>query len=310
MLSDMDIIASPIRNENNMRNLPLAAAALALSIASVSVTVRAQQPRNPVTLAASPPAAFLLPADGAAYADIADLVTIAPMIVDAQIAKVTPLLPAQSVGVPAHLQRTLVEANVLSLIRGAGGVTAVVRFLLDIPKDAKGKIPKLKKKRLYLLASQVTNRPGEIKLVRPNALIEYSPNNDALVRSIAKEVVMLNAPQRITGITSAFYTPGAVIGEGETQIFLATERNQPLALSIRSRPSEPKTWAVSTSEVMNETGLAPGRYTLLWYRLACGLPKSLSPELVESGDGENAANAQADFSYVMTALGPCGRKRA
>jgi hypothetical protein len=309
MLNGMNIIMAPIRNGNSMKKLPLVATALALSFVCVFATASAQQTRNTAVLAPLPPPSLMLPADGAAYADVADLVTIAPMILDAQIAKVRPLSPEQSIGVPNNLQRALVDATVLSLIRGAGGVTAQVRFLLDIPKDAKGKTPKLKKKRLYLFASQVTGRPGEIKLVRPNALIEYSPTNDGLVRSITKEVVMLDAPQRITGITSAFYTPGTVIGEGETQIFLNTERNQPLALSIRSRPGEPKTWAVSTSEVMNETGTAPQRYSLLWYRLACGLPKSLGPEQVESGEGENAANAQADFSFVMTALGPCGRKR-
>ncbi len=309
MLNGMNIVSDPIRNGISMRKLPMLSAALTLSFVSICPVANAQQPRNSGAFLPSSPAAFMLPADGAAYADIADLVTIAPMILDAQIAKVTPLKPEQTIGVPPQLQRTLVDATVLALIRGTGGVTAQVRFLLDIPKDAKGKMLKLKKKRLYLLASQVTGRPGEIKLVRPNALIEYSPDNDGFIRSIAKEVVMLDAPQRVTGIASAFYTPSTIIGEGETQIFLNTERNQPLALTIRSRPGEPKTWAVSTSEVMNESGSAPARNTLLWYRLACGLPKSLSPELVESGDGENAANAQADFNFVMTALGPCGRKR-
>jgi hypothetical protein len=292
-----------------MKNLPLLPTLLMLTLASVAPTASAQQPRNSVVLLSPPPSAFLVPADGAAYADIADLVTIAPMILDAQIAKITPLLPEQSVGVPAHLQRALVDATVLALIRGTGGVTAQVRFLADIPKDAKGKIPKLKKKRLFIMASQVTGRPGEIRLVRPNALVEYSVANDNMVRAITKEAVLLDAPQKITGITSAFFTPGTVIGEGETQIFLATEKNQPLALSIRSQPGKAKIWAVSTSEVIDETGTAPQRFSLLWYRLACGLPKALNPEQVESGDSENAANAQADYNFVMTALGPCGRKR-
>jgi hypothetical protein len=292
-----------------MKILRFALLLVPLILGSNSTSLSAQMPLNSVNLRSASSSAFLIPAQGAAYADIADLVTIAPMIVDVQITKVSTLLPEQSVGVPAHLQRALVDGTVLALIRGTGGVTAQVRFLLDIPKDSKGKIAKLKKKRLYLLASQVAGRPGEIRLVRPNALIEYSPDNEAMVRAITKEAVLLDAPQRVTGIASAFYTPGTVIGEGETQIFLTTEKNQPLALSIRSHPGVAKTWAVSTSEVIDETGTAPSRFTLLWYRLACGLPKVLSPEQVESGDGENAANAQADYNFVMTALGPCGRKR-
>jgi hypothetical protein len=309
-LTVMHIDTDPIRNGNIMKITPTAPIALAILLGLFSYISNAQNLSKSAIYDASASSAFLLTAEGTAYADIADLVTIAPMILDAQITKVTPLIPAQTSGVPAHLQRALVEANILGLIRGTGGVTAQVRFLLDIPKDAKGKIPKLKKKRLFVLATQVAGRPGEIRLVRPNALIEYSPANDAMVRSITKEVVRTDALQRVTGITSAFYTPGTVIGEGETQIFLATEKNQPLALSIRSRPGESKIWAVSTSEVIDETGSAPPRFTLLWYRLACGLPKVLTPELVESGGGENAANAQADYNFVMIALGPCGRKRA
>ena len=65
----------------------------------------------------TPPTSYALPADDAPYADVADLVTIAPLIVDAQIAKATKVAPEQSIGVPANLQRMLIEANVLALIQ-------------------------------------------------------------------------------------------------------------------------------------------------------------------------------------------------
>jgi hypothetical protein len=256
-----------------------------------------------------PVPAYAVQAEGAAYADIADLVTIAPVIIDAQIAKTTKVPPEQSVGVPANLQRMLIEAKVIALIRGQGGVLPVVKFLLDVPKDAKGKTPKLKKARFFMMASQVAGRPGEIRLVRPGALVSYSSANDALVRAITKEAVLIDAPQKITGIASAFYSPGTVIGDGETQIFLTTEKNQPFALSISSRAGQPKKWSVSTSEVIEESAMAPTRYTLMWYRLACGLPRSLPAEQVESAESDNAARAQADYQYVLEALGPCGRKR-
>ena len=163
--------------------------------------------------------------------------------------------------------------------------------------------------RLFLLGSTVTGRPGEIRLSRPNALIQWSTANDALVRSITKEAVQIDAPQRITGITSAFHSAGTVLGEGETQIFLKTEKDQPLSLSILSRPGQDKRWAVSTAEVIDESASAPAKFTLLWYRLACGLPRSLSSELVEAADSDNAARAQADYKFVQDSLGPCGRKR-
>lgn len=257
----------------------------------------------------SPAPAYAVQAEGAAYADVADLVVISPLIVDATIKTAAKIAPEQSVGVPANMQRMLVEADVLALIRGQSGVTPRVKFLLDLPKDAKGKVPKLKKQRLFLLGSTVAGRPGEIRLSRPNALIQWSAANDVLVRAITQETVQIDAPQRITGIASAFYSAGTVLGEGETQVFLKTEKDQPMSLSVLSRPGQDKRWAISTAEVIDESATAPLRHTLLWYRLACGLPRDLNAELVEAAESDNAARAQADYKFVINALGPCGRKR-
>lgn len=255
------------------------------------------------------PPSLAVQADGASYADVADLVVISSLIVDANIRNAQKIAPEQAVGVPANLQRMLVEADVLALIRGQGGVTPKVKFILDVPKDAKGKTPKLKKQRIFLLGSTVAGRPGEIRLAKPNALIAWSAANDTLVRAVTQEAVQIDAPQRITGITSAFYSAGTVLGEGETQIFLKTERDQPLSLSVLSRPGQAKRWAVSTAEVIDESATAPAKHTLLWYRLACGLPRSLSSDQVEAVESDNAARAQADYKFVIDALGPCGRKR-
>lgn len=252
---------------------------------------------------------FAIDAIDASYSDIADLVVISPMIVDASVRRVQKVAPEQAIGVPATQQRVLIEADVMALIRGDGGVVPQVRLVVDLPKDAKGKIPKLKKQRVFLFGRQVAGRPGDIQLSRPNAIALYNPANDSLVRNITRETVQLNAPRRITGIASAFHSAGTVLGEGETQIFLKTENEQPLSLTILSRPGEQKQWAVSTAEVIDASATAPQRFTLLWYRLACGLPRSLPSELVEGATSESAARAQADYKYVIDALGPCGRKR-
>ncbi len=260
------------------------------------------------TSPALPPALAIQP-EGAAYADIADLVVISPLIIDATIRSAQKIAPEQAVGVPATLQRMLVEADVTALIRGQGGITPRVRFLLDVPKDAKGKLPKLKKARLFLLGSTVAGRPGEIRLSRPNALVQWSAANDALVRAITQEAVQIDAPPAITGIASGFYSAGTVIGEGETQIFLRTANDQPMSLSVLSRPGQEKRWAISTAEVIDESATAPAKFTLLWYRLACGLPRVLPSERVEGAESDTAARAQADYKFVLDSLGPCGRKR-
>ena len=255
------------------------------------------------------PASLAVPSQDASYADIADLVTISPLIIDVSIKNLQKVAPEQADGVPVTMQRMLVEADVLALIRGQGGITPRVRFVLDVPKDAKGKIPKLKKQRMFVLGSTVAGRVGEVRLARPHSLILWSPTNDNMVRGITKEAVMVDAPPKVAGIISAFYSPGTIIGEGETQVFLKTDRDQPLSLSILSRPGQAKSWAVSTAEVIDESAVAPLKNTLLWYRLACGLPRDLSFELVEAAESDNAARAQADYKFVINALGPCGRKR-
>jgi hypothetical protein len=253
---------------------------------------------------------FAVPPTGATYADIADLVVISPLILDAQIRKVTKLPETQTVGVSATIQRVLVEADVTALIRGNEGFAAKARFLLDLPRDTKGRIPKLQKQRYFLLGSKATGLPGTMKLARPDALVAWSAENDATLRSITKEAVQLGAPQAVSGITSAFHTAGTVIGESETQIFLRTSGGEPISISVLSRPGLAKRWAVSTGDVIDESAVAPARNTLLWYRLACALPRILDPRLVESPEPQAVAAAQADYRFVMESLGPCGRTRA
>jgi len=137
----------------------------------------------------------------------------------------------------------------------------------------------------------------------------FSTANDALVRAIVKEAVQVHAPPHIAGVSSAFHSAGTVLGEGETQIFLKTDNDQPLSLTILSRPGQQKQWAVSTAEVIDASATAPQRFTLLWYRLACGLPRALPSDRVESASNADIARAQADYKFVIDSLGPCGRKR-
>ncbi|MFM2409254.1 MAG: hypothetical protein RL481_82, partial [Pseudomonadota bacterium] len=214
-----------------------------------------------------------------------------------------------AIGVPANIQRLLIEAEVGALIRGNDGIANQVRFLLDVPKDAKGKIPKLKKMRYFLLGQKAAGLPGTIRLSRPDAVIEWSANNDALLRAITKEAVIIDAPQQILSLTSGFHSPGTVIGEGETQIFVEARGNQIYSLSVLSRPGETKRWMVSTGEVIDESAMAPPKNTLLWYRLACGLPRTLDAKLIETAEPENVARAQADYRFILDSLGKCDRIR-
>lgn len=275
-----------------------------LGIAAMLFAGSAQAQTTPV-----PGGGFAIPAANSSYADIADLVTISPLIVDATVKKVTKLPPEQTVGVPATIQRLLIEADVGALIRGNDGIASQVRFLLDVPKDVRGRIPKLKKMRYLLLGQKAPGLPGTIRLSRPDAVIEWSVGNDAMLRAITKEAVIIDAPQPIVSLTSAFHSPGTIIGEGETQIFVEARNNQIYSLSVLSRPGEAKRWMVSTGEVIDESAMAPPKNTLLWYRLACGLPRTLDAKLIETPEAENVARAQADYRFILDSLGQCDRRR-
>lgn len=243
------------------------------------------------------------------YADLADLAVTAPLALSAEIDRATRLKPERAVGVlPGHA-RFYVEADVLSLIRGAGGLPARIAYLVDVPLDSRGHAPKLRKMRVLLLARQVPGNGREIQLVAPDAQLAWSAATETRLRSILTEATRADAPPLITGIGNAFHVPGSLPGEGETQIFLATNDGRPVSLTILRRPGQQPRWAVSLSEIVDEAAAPPTPDTLLWYRLACALPAELPDHAVEDIDGEQARIARADYRLVIEGLGPCERKR-
>jgi hypothetical protein len=129
------------------------------------------------------------------------------------------------------------------------------------------------------------------------------------VRSILTEAARPDAAPQIAGIGRAFHVPGSLPGESETQLFLRTADGRPVSLSVLRRPGELPRWAVSLSEIVDDAAAPPQRDTLLWYRLACTLPRLVPAHtLAESGVAETAA-IQGDYRLVLEGLGPCTRNR-
>lgn len=239
------------------------------------------------------------------YADFADLVVDSPLIIDATIRSATRIKGAEAAGVAAGAARFYVEGDVGTLVRGTGAIPARVGWLVDVPLDARGRAPSLKKQRVLAFVRPVANRPDQVQLVAKDAQRPWSPAADALVRRIAAEAASADAPPVVTGVKSAFYVPGSLPGEGETQIFLLTGNNRPAAISVLRRPGEQPRWSIALSEVIDENATAPTRDTLLWYRLACFLPRTLPDTATAAlGDGE-AAHAREDYAFVIQQLGTC-----
>lgn len=241
------------------------------------------------------------------YADVADLAAIAPLVVDARIRSASVLPPERASGISPDKVRFYVEADVIALIRGAGPLGARIAWLVDLPRDTRGKPPKLAKQRLLVFARPVST--GQIALVAPDAQLVWDSATDALARRVIGEVVKPGAPEAITGIANGFHQAGTLPGEGESQFFIETRSGEPLTLSVISVPGKPRQWAAAFGEIVDGGAAVPMRDTLGWYRLACGLPRSLpSGSLVGAGPTDQAA-AAADYRFILAQLGECRRTR-
>lgn len=281
-------------------NLRIAVATCLIFASNVGFRPLCAQVTSPARASATLPPAL-------SYADLADLVTAAPLIIKAQVTDSIVLPPTQQ---PTGLRgrRAYVEARVTALIRGESGLSPAVSYLYDIPLDARGRPAKLRKRQVLLFARAGT-RPGQIQLVAPDAQIDWNPEVESRVRAIAAEVLGTAPPPRITGVGDAFHVAGTVAGEGETQIFLRTETGEPVSLSIVRRPGQEPRWAVALGEIVDEAAAAPTPGSLLWYRLACGLPPSMPVASVRTLSARDAEVARQDYALVLAGLGPCGRTR-
>lgn len=242
------------------------------------------------------------------YADLADLADNAPIVVRAEVNKASRLKPAQAGNVQPGYARVYIEAKTRALLVG-NGIGESIRYLADVKLSPEGKLPKLRKAQVIVFASAVPGRPGELRLVAPDAQLAATPEMESRVRALLGELVAADAPPRVTGVREAMHVTGNLAGEGETQLFLATERGDPVSISVIHRPGMATQWGVSLSEIVDQAAQAPARDTLLWYRLACSLPADLPRDAILSGTAADRQRAVADYRLVMSSLGPCDRTR-
>lgn len=246
--------------------------------------------------------------DALTYADIADLADAAEVVLKAQVRKTSRLKPEQAPGLAPGMARMLIEARTLAVLSGpAMGET--VRYLADVPLDAKGKPPKLGKAQVLVFARTVPGRTGELRLVDGGAQLAWSTAAEARTRQILTELLAPDAAPRIKALREVLFVPGNLAGEGETQVFMQTETGAPVSLSVVRRPGMERAWGVSLSEIVDQAARPPARDTLTWYRLACFLPATIPYGAGLSGNEADHAAAAEDYAFVIAQLGPCTRTR-
>lgn len=255
-------------------------------------------------LAAAEPTA---PLPTASYADLATLADGAPLAVRVRVKEQATVPAERAPGLAPGQARLYVEAQTLALLAGSGTLPEGLRYLVDVQLDAKGRPPKLKKQEFVLFARPVSGRPGEIQLVGPRAQLAYTPALEARLRPILAGFAAAGAPPRVTGVRDVLSSVGNLAGESETQIFLATARGEPAALTVVRRPGMAPRWGVSWTELVDQSAEAPQRDTIAWYRLACALPRTLPAGANVANDPADRARAAQDYRFVLEQLGECTR---
>jgi hypothetical protein len=272
----------------------------AITLWALAMTpVAAQAPALPLSTSAA--------AAEPTYADLATLSDAADLVLRAQIRRQTVVKPDRAPGLAAGFARLYIEANTVALIAGRSSVGGTLAYLVDVPLDGRGKVPKLKKREFLLFARTVPGRTGEVQLIAPGAQIAYSPAIEARLRPILTELYAANVPPRITGISDALAVPGTLTGESETQIFLATENRSPVSITVLRRPGQRPQWGVSWGEIIDSAARPPAPETLRWFRLACTLPAQLPSNANLARESAERRLAASDYAFVRDALGPCER---
>jgi len=261
----------------------------------------------PMTAGAQGLAAPAARAGEVTYADVADLADSAGLVVLAQVATMVHVEDARAPGLTAGHGRFYVEAKTKALLVGKAPLGESIRYLVDLPLDAKGKPPKLKKVDVFLFARAVPGRPGEIQLVKPTAQQSWTAAGEARLRSILQGLIAPGAPARITGVRELLFVPGNLAGQGETQIFLNTHDNSAASITVKHEPGQAPAWGVSFSELVADVGHPPLPDTIEWYRLACFLPKTPPAAANVSGSYAEQQQALADYRGVLGQLGVCAR---
>ncbi|MBV7265756.1 hypothetical protein [Erythrobacter ani] len=248
----------------------------------------------------------------ATYADMVDLAERSDLVIRAEIRRQNEVSAERAPGLQPGFARLYIEADTLALIAGDTAIGESLVYLVDVPRDAKGKAPRLKKQEVILFANALPGRPAtkrgrEIQLTAENAQLEYSPAFEARLRPVLASLAQADTPPVIDGIADALAVRGTLTGESETQIFLDTQDNSPVSLTVLRRPGQTPVWGVSWGEIIDAAARSPEPQTLRWYRLACSLPAELPSSANLARDPAARRLAAEDYAFVMDQLGRCDR---
>ena len=131
---------------------------------------------------------------------------------------------------------------------------------------------------------------------------------EARVRRVLTQLAAADVPPAVTGLRDVISVPGNLAGESETQMFVETDTGAPVSLSVIRRPGMTPQWGVSLGELVDASAEPAQPDTLIWYRLACFLPRELPTDSFLQRDRASQDQARADYAFILSELGPCERR--
>jgi hypothetical protein len=228
------------------------------------------------------------------YAALAKAFADAPLVAHIKVSRTQLITPDPA----PNVARFYAEGAVVALIRAPGPQAPAVKILADLPRDSRGKPPRVKQAD-WLIAARTD--AGQIQLTATPLV--WTANLEEEVRDIVTAAAAPGAPGPVRRVTGAFYSPGNIPGESETQIFFDATRGKG-SLSVLHRPGAAPAWSASFGEMASD-GPPPAKGTLGWYRLVCGLPKALPDAATAELDDTGKTAAAADYAFVLRQLGSC-----
>ena len=234
-------------------------------------------------------------ADAQSYAGLARAFADAPLVARVKVTSSQEIKPPPS---PDKV-RYFATTSVTALVRAPSPQPPTLGLLADLPLDSRGKRPRIDKAE-WLIAARPSG--AQVQLLAPP--VTWTAETEARVRAIIAAATAPGAPGQVRQVSGAFYSPGNVPGESETQIFIDFAGGGKGSLSVLRRPGIAPAWSASFGEVASD-GPPPAKDSLGWYRLACGLPKTLPDTALGELDDTGRTAARADYAFILTQLGAC-----
>jgi hypothetical protein len=275
---------------------PLIGAALALALVPAQRAPAAQ------------PAAAAVAAPAPSYASLARLTLAAPVIVRAQVRKPGLFSRPQVTQLPNGRLRVVMEADLQSVIQAPLAIRTPIQFVWEGQGDAKGRAPDLSRQTFLMFLNRPATAAEPFTLVRASGLAPWSEPAEATVRRIIGEALQSPsiAKLQLSGVREIMALDADPPYAASYQLLLDGRSGEAVALQLDQHPQAQRDRVQVSFDDTMVAAQAVQRDTLLWYAIACTLPRQSADRIAAAAAVPDQAGAAASaYARLVNALGTC-----